>query len=74
MVDESTSIQGFRLRYITLFYVIWLKNDRLSMFDENIGIGLGKHFDLYFFQNSSSYAYYTYTYLIVVKLSFLHTL
>ena len=31
-------VQGFLLRYITHSYVIWLKNGRLSKFDENIGI------------------------------------
>ena len=40
---------GLFLRYITLSYVIWLKNGRLSKFDENIGIWLVKHFDLYLF-------------------------
>ena len=38
MADESTSIQGFLLRYITLSYVIWLKNGWLSKFGKNIGI------------------------------------
>ena len=36
--QPCTSIQGFLLGYITLSCVIWLKNDRLSKFDENIGI------------------------------------
>jgi len=44
-----TTIRGFLLRYITLSYVIWLKNGKLSKFDENIGIWLVKHYDLYLF-------------------------
>ena len=36
--QPCTSIQGFLLRYTTLSCVIWLKNGRLSKFDENIGI------------------------------------
>ena len=38
---------GFLLRYITLSYVIWLKNGRLSNIDKNIEIWLVKHFDLH---------------------------
>ena len=34
---SSTSIQSFLFRYITLSYVIRLKNGRLSKFDKNIG-------------------------------------
>ena len=80
---SSTSIQGFLLRYITFSYVIWLKNDRLSEFDENIWIWLVKHFDLYPFLKLV-YICILYlkikidlqqiTDLIVAKLSFLHTL
>ena len=47
--QPCTSIQGFLLRYTTLSYVIWLRNGRLCKFDENIGIWLIKHYDLYLF-------------------------
>ena len=80
---SSTTIQGFLLRYVTFSYVICLKNDRLSKFDENIGIWLVKHFDLYlcFKLVYISILYLKIkinlqgiTYFIVAKLSFLHTL
>ena len=31
-------VLDFLLRFVTVSYVIWLKNGRLSKFDENIGI------------------------------------
>ena len=46
-VNEITSIHEFLWSYITLSYIIWLKNSRLSKFDKNIGIWLLKHVDLY---------------------------
>ena len=37
-LHSSTTILNFLLRYITLSYVIWLKNGRFSKFDQNIWI------------------------------------
>ena len=81
--QTCNSIQGFLLRYVTLPYVIWLKNGRLSKFDENIGLWLVKHYDLYYFFKVV-YICILYlkitinlqqiTYFIVVKLPFLHNL
>ena len=74
---------GFSFGYITLSCVIWLKNDRLSKVDENIGIWLVKHFDLYLSLKLANVCipYFKVkvdlqwiTYFIVAKLSFLHTI
>ena len=79
----STTVQGFLLKYITLSYIIWFKNCRLSDFDENIGISFLKHFGMHLCYKLV-YICVLYlkikmniqkiTYHIDTKLSFSHTL